>query len=58
MLRVRLPQLRSVDLGVQFAMPQPAQTSEETPAPAVEEAIAVAAEAAAPQAEQQPEVSP
>ncbi len=39
-------------------MPQTAQTSEETPAPAVEEAIAVAAEAAAPQAEQQPEVSP
>jgi hypothetical protein len=41
-LRVRLPQLRSSDLGIQFALPQPAPGN------------ATAAAAAAPKAEEKP----
>lgn len=45
-LRVRLPQLRSSDLGIQFALPQPA--------PGNATASAASAAAAAPKAEEKP----
>ena len=50
-LRVRLPTLRSSDLGVQFTMTVQAPAAEASVA-----AAAAAAEAAAPQAEKPPQV--